>query len=39
MEYFVLGENCQVFESFSVKCGGFVCCKRCEVGEAFLCVW
>ena len=33
MEYFVLGENCQVFESFSVKCGGFVCCERCVKWE------
>ena len=30
---FVLGENCQVFESFSVKCGGFVCCERCVKWE------
>ena len=41
VECFVLGENCQVFQLFSVKCGGFVCCERCvkwEKHSIFECV-
>ena len=33
VECFVLGENCQVFQLFSLKCGGFVSCERCVKWE------